>query len=97
MVVDEEERLLPIEQIIPGDVMVVLPGEKIPTDGMVEAGRSSVDESMLTGESLPVDKGPGHLVYGATVNQRGRLEVRATAVGGTAECAARAAAMTFAA
>lgn len=81
VVVDDEERLLPIEQIIPGDLMVVLPGEKIPTDGMVEAGRSSVDESMLTGESLPIDKGPGHHVYGATVNQRGRLEVRATAVG----------------
>jgi copper-transporting P-type ATPase V len=81
VVVEDEERLLPIEQIIPGDLMVVLPGEKIPTDGMVESGRSSVDESMLTGESLPVDKGPGHLVYGATVNQRGRLEVRATAVG----------------
>ncbi|HEX2405222.1 MAG TPA: copper-translocating P-type ATPase, partial [Acidimicrobiia bacterium] len=81
VIVEEEERLLPIDQIIPGDLMVVLPGEKVPTDGIVESGRSSVDESMLTGESLPVDKGPGHLVYGATVNQRGRLEVRATAVG----------------
>jgi heavy metal translocating P-type ATPase len=85
VIVEDEERLVPIDQIIPGDLMVVLPGEKIPTDGMVESGRSSVDESMLTGESLPVDKGPGHLVYGATVNQRGRLEVRATVVGaGTA-------------
>ena len=81
VIVEDEERLLPIDQIIPGDLMVVLPGEKVPTDGMVESGRSSVDESMLTGESLPVDKGPGHLVYGATVNQRGRLEVRATAIG----------------
>jgi copper-transporting P-type ATPase V len=78
---DGEERLLPIDRVIPGDRVLVLPGEKIPTDGLVESGRSSVDESMLTGESLPVDKGPGHLVYGATVNQRGRLEVRATAVG----------------
>ena len=51
-----------MDQIIPGDLMVVLPGEKIPADGMVESGRSSVDESMLTGESLPVDKGVGHLV-----------------------------------
>jgi len=78
---DGEERLLPIDRVIPGDLLLVLPGEKMPTDGVVESGRSSVDESMLTGESLPVDKGPGHLVYGATVNQRGRLEVRATAVG----------------
>jgi copper-transporting P-type ATPase V len=81
VVIDGEERLLPIDRIIPGDLMVVLPGEKIPTDSVVESGRSSVDESMLTGESLPVDKGPGDLAYGATVNQRGRLEVRATAVG----------------
>jgi len=81
VIVDGEERLLPIDRIIPGDLLLVLSGEKIPTDGVVESGRSSVDESMLTGESLPVDKGPGHLVYGATVNQRGRLEVRATAVG----------------
>ncbi len=81
VMVDGEERLLPIDRIIPGDLLLVLPGEKIPTDGVVESGRSSVDESMLTGESLPVDKGPGHLVYGATVNQRGRLEIRATAVG----------------
>ncbi len=81
VIADGEERLLPIDRIIPGDLLLVLPGEKIPTDAVVESGRSSVDESMLTGESLPVDKGPGHLVYGATVNQRGRLEIRATAVG----------------
>ena len=81
VIADGEERLLPIDGIIPGDLLLVLPGEKVPTDGVVESGRSSVDESMLTGESLPADKGPGHLVYGATMNQGGRLEVRATAVG----------------
>ena len=75
------ERLIPADAVIPGDLMVVLPGEKIPTDGVVESGSSSVDESMLTGESLPVDKGPGDPVYGATVNQEGRLELRANAVG----------------
>jgi cation-transporting ATPase V/Cu+-exporting ATPase len=75
------ERLIPVDAVIPGDLMVVLPGEKIPTDAVIESGRSSVDESMLTGESLPVDKGDGDPVYGATVNQEGRLELRATAVG----------------
>ena len=81
VIVDGEERLLPIDDIIPGDLMIVLPGEKVPTDAVVESGRSSVDESMLTGEALPVDKGPGDTVFGATVNQRGRIEARATAVG----------------
>jgi heavy metal translocating P-type ATPase len=77
----EGERLIPADAVIPGDRMVVYPGEKIPTDAVVESGSSSVDESMLTGESLPVDKSPGDSVYGATVNQEGRLELRATAVG----------------
>ena len=75
------ERLVPTDKVIPGDLMVVLPGEKIPTDAIVEAGASSVDESMLTGESLPTNKGAGDVVYGATVNQAGRLLVRASAVG----------------
>ncbi len=81
VIVDGEERLLPIDDIIPGDMMIVLPGEKVPTDAVVESGRSSVDESMLTGEALPIDKGPGDTLFGATVNQRGRIEARATAVG----------------
>jgi heavy metal translocating P-type ATPase len=79
--IDERDHMVPIEKIIPGDLMVVLPGEKIPADGVVVAGASSVDEAMLTGESLPVDKRPGDPVYGATVNQAGHLEIRATAVG----------------
>jgi heavy metal translocating P-type ATPase len=81
VVTADGERLIPADAVIPGDLMVVLPGEKIPTDAVIESGRSSVDESMLTGESLPVDKGAGDPVYGATVNQEGRLELRATAVG----------------
>jgi len=75
------ERSVPIGEVLPGDVMVVLPGEKIPTDGVIESGATSIDESMLTGESLPVDKRVGDKVYGATVNQVGMIQVRATAVG----------------
>lgn len=65
----------------PGETMVVLPGEKIPTDGVVVKGSSSIDESMLTGESLPVDREPGDDVFGATVNQQGRLEVEVRHIG----------------
>ncbi|NIT94010.1 MAG: HAD-IC family P-type ATPase, partial [Actinobacteria bacterium] len=65
----------------PGETMVVLPGEKVPTDGVITAGRSSLDESMLTGESVPVDRQAGDDVFGATVNQQGRLEIQATKVG----------------
>ena|SRR5579871_1072351 len=72
---------LPIEQVVVGDELVVRPGEKIPTDGEVRSGTSSVDESMLTGESLPVDKCGGDQVIGATINQTGMLRVRATKVG----------------
>ncbi len=79
--VDGEIAMVPIENVAPGDLMVVHPGERIPTDGLIVSGRSSVDESMLTGESLPVDKTPGDTVYGATINQEGHLTVRATAVG----------------
>ena len=73
---------LPIEQVVVGDVLIIRPGEKIPTDGEVTSGESSVDESMLTGESLPVEKRAGELVIGATINQTGMLRVRATKVGG---------------
>lgn len=75
------ERMIPVEEVMPGDVMLVLPGEKIPTDGVIASGETSIDESMLTGESVPVDKGPRDAVFGATVNFQGRIEVRATAVG----------------
>lgn len=64
-----------------GDIAVVLPGEKVPTDGVITAGSSSLDESMLTGESAPVDKTAGDEVFGATVNQQGRLEIEVTRVG----------------
>jgi P-type Cu+ transporter len=73
---------LPVEQIEVGDELVVRPGEKVPTDGVVLAGASAVDESMLTGESLPAEKGVGDAVIGATINQTGMLRVRATKVGG---------------
>jgi cation-transporting ATPase V/Cu+-exporting ATPase len=75
------EIAVPAEQLLPGDLLVVRPGEKIPTDGTIVEGRSSFDESMLTGESLPVDKGPGDGVFGATLNQQGRVVVEATRVG----------------
>ncbi|MBW3667418.1 MAG: heavy metal translocating P-type ATPase, partial [Actinobacteria bacterium] len=81
MLVDGTERRVDIDQIFPGDLMLVRPGERIPTDGVVEEGASTVDESMLTGEPQPVEKAVGDEVVGATVNQSGRLVVRATRVG----------------
>ena len=72
---------VPVESVVPGDVIIVRPGEKIPVDGAVLAGRSAVDESMLTGESLPVEKGPGDPVIGATINRTGAFRFRATKVG----------------
>jgi Cu+-exporting ATPase len=78
---DGVERNVPLEQLHEGDRFVVRPGEKIAADGVVEDGSSAVDESMLTGESVPVDVGAGDLVTGATVNHGGRLVVRATAIG----------------
>jgi Cu+-exporting ATPase len=78
---DGREVGVPVEDLQPGDVFVVRPGEKIATDGVVIEGSSAVDRSLLTGESLPVDVGPGDEVAGATINTDGRLVVRATRVG----------------
>ena len=75
------ETELPIEQVVPGDVVLVRPGEKVPVDGQVAEGHSAVDESMLTGEPVPVEKSPGDEVTGATVNGTGSLRIRATKVG----------------
>ncbi|MGZ9584539.1 heavy metal translocating P-type ATPase [Paenibacillus marinisediminis] len=78
---DGEEIVIPVEQVLVGDLVRVKPGEKIPVDGIIESGTSTVDESMLTGESIPVDKSEGDSVYGATVNTHGSLMMRATKVG----------------
>jgi Cu+-exporting ATPase len=78
---DGREERIPIESLVVGDRFVVRPGEKIATDGVIEEGSSAVDASMLTGESVPVEVGPGDHVVGATVNAGGRLVVRATRVG----------------
>ncbi|MXW23755.1 MAG: copper-translocating P-type ATPase, partial [Chloroflexi bacterium] len=72
---------IPIAAVQPGDIVVVRPGERLPVDGEVIDGASAVDESMLTGESMPVPKRPGDAVYGATMNTTGALQLRATAVG----------------
>ena len=78
---DDGEVAIPVEQVAAGDLLLVRPGEHIPVDGEVTAGHSAVDESMLTGESMPVDKSPGDGVYGATLNRHGALYYRATRVG----------------
>ncbi|MEZ0051773.1 Cu+-exporting ATPase [Mycobacterium sp. MAA66] len=84
---DGTEIRIPIGQLAVDDVFVVRPGEKIATDGEVIAGRSAVDASMLTGESVPVDVGPGDSVTGATVNVGGRLQIRAARVGADTQLA----------
>ena len=76
-----QEVELPIEQVQVGDELVVRTGEKIPVDGVVQSGLSSIDESMITGESIPVEKVEGDPLIGATINQRGLLRTRATKVG----------------
>jgi len=72
---------IPLEEVMPGDVIQVRPGEKIPVDGEINEGRSTIDESMVTGESLPVTKDVGETVIGATINQTGAFRFRATKVG----------------
>jgi P-type Cu+ transporter len=78
---DGGEHDIPIEEVKVGDILLVKPGEKVPVDGEVVAGRSSIDEAMLTGESMPVNKSTGDDVFGATINVSGVLHVRATKVG----------------
>ena len=84
---DGREQRIPVDQLAVGDWFVVRPGEKIATDGVVEDGSSAVDASMLTGESVPVEVGPGDTVTGATVNAGGRLVVRATRIGSDTQLA----------
>jgi len=78
---DGSERRVPVEQLAAGDRFVVRPGEKVATDGVVESGASAVDQSLVTGESVPVEVGLGDEVIGATINVGGRLVVRATRIG----------------
>ncbi len=78
---DGQETDVPVEDVLVGDIVIVRPGEKIPVDGVVVEGRSSVDESMLTGESMPVEKGPGAAVIGATLNKLGMIKFEATRIG----------------
>ncbi|MDQ1674544.1 MAG: P-type Cu+ transporter, partial [Frankiaceae bacterium] len=84
---DGREQRIPLDRLVVGDVFVVRPGEKVATDGVVVDGTSAVDESLLTGESVPVEVGPGSAVVGATVNVGGRLAVRATRIGADTQLA----------
>ena len=81
LIVDKQDIEVPVDEVKVGDLMLVRPGEKIPTDGEVIEGTSAVDESLATGESIPVTKAPGDSVIGATINGGGVLKVRATGVG----------------
>src|SRR5699024_10211895 len=78
---DGLEKEIPIEEVVSGDTILVRPGEKIPVDGEIIEGRSAIDESMITGESIPIDKVAGDAVIGATINKNGSLQIKATRVG----------------
>nr|WP_144923267.1 heavy metal translocating P-type ATPase [Paenibacillus bovis] len=78
---DGQEMMIPAEEVIVGDHLIVKPGEKIPVDGIVVKGRTSVDESMLTGESIPIEKDAGAKLIGSTINKNGSIEMEATKVG----------------
>ena len=78
---DGAEAIVPVEQLVPEDVVLLKPGERVPTDGEIFEGASSLDESMLTGESLPAEKGAGAKVFAGTTNLNGRLVVRVTSTG----------------
>ena len=76
-----KEKSVPIEDVMPGDILLVRPGERIPVDATVSEGQSSVDESMLSGESMPVSKQAGDEVIAGAINQRGRLVIEAQRIG----------------
>lgn len=76
-----KEISIPLSQVVKGDMLIVKPGGKVPVDGIIESGNSTTDESMLTGESLPVEKNPGDKVFGGTINHSGSFTFRATGVG----------------
>lgn len=78
---DGQEMMIPIEEVILGDIVYVKPGEKVPVDGEIVEGQSALDESMLTGESIPIDKTIGDTVIGSTINKNGFLKIKATKVG----------------
>jgi len=78
---DGKEIEIPLDEVLVGDIVSVKPGEKVPVDGEIVEGQSAVDESMLTGESIPVDKKTGDSVYGSTINKNGFLKMKATKVG----------------
>ncbi|MBQ5696432.1 MAG: copper-translocating P-type ATPase [Clostridium sp.] len=78
---EEKEIIIPIDEVIVGDIILVKPGEKLPVDGTVIEGVTSIDESMLTGESIPVEKGIGSKVIGASINKTGFIKYKATKVG----------------
>ena len=78
---DGAEVEVPISQVKIGDIVIVKPGAKIPVDGVIVEGSSSIDESMITGESIPVDKGVGDSVIGATINKQGNIRFKATKIG----------------
>lgn len=81
LLADGEEKDVSIGELRPGDVLIVKPGERIPMDGKIMEGRASIDESMLTGESIPIDKSAGDTVIGATINRSGSIKVKVTATG----------------
>ncbi|HJH29402.1 MAG TPA: heavy metal translocating P-type ATPase [Methanosarcinaceae archaeon] len=81
ILVDGEEKEVPVEDVTVGDIVVVRPGEKLPVDGVVTEGTSAVDESMITGESIPIEKNPGDTIIGATINKSGSFKFRAAKVG----------------
>ncbi|UTH16587.1 heavy metal translocating P-type ATPase [Macrococcus epidermidis] len=78
---DDKEIMIPVEDVIVGDTLIIKPGEKVPVDGEIIKGHTSIDESMLTGESIPVEKTIGANVFGATMNNNGSITIRATKVG----------------
>ncbi|WP_067730745.1 heavy metal translocating P-type ATPase [Oceanobacillus damuensis] len=78
---DGQERMIPVEEVVVGDRLIVKPGEKIPVDGKIVKGRTSVDESMITGESIPIEKEVDAALIGSTINKNGSIEMEATKVG----------------